>query len=139
MKQVLILFCFFIFFIPGCFNQRYKKDIINGYALYAYDTNEDMTLMHFDKYGGLEIISPTVFSVGYNSEFIIAKQHPTIYPAKENKSITNYFIVPLKQPVKWTDQNIAIGPLTETEFLKMYKELKIADTLSFFITYDDIK
>lgn len=139
MKQVLILFCFFIFFIPGCFNQRYKKDLINGYALYAYDTNEDMTLMHFDKYGGLEIISPTVFSVGYNEDFIIAKQHPTIYPAKENKSITNYFIVPLKKAVKWTDQDIGIGPLTEIGFIEMRKKLNVADTLTFSIIYDDVK
>ncbi|MEP6684954.1 MAG: hypothetical protein ABJA35_16895 [Parafilimonas sp.] len=139
MKQVLIPFCFFIFFIPGCFNHRYKKDILNGYALYAYEANEDMTLMHFDKYGGLDIITPTVFSIGYNKDFIIAKQHPTIYPAKENKSITNYFIVPLKQPVKWTDQEIGIGPLTESEFIKMRKKLNVADSLNFSIIYDDVK
>ena len=107
--------------------------------LYAYATDEDMTLMHFDKYGGLEIITPTVFSIGYDKNFIIAKQHPTIYPEKENKSITNYFIVPLKQSVKWTDDNIAIGPLTENTFWKWRKKLNIADTLTFTITYDDIK
>ena len=34
----------------------------------------------------LEIVSPTVFSIGYDKNFIIAKQHPTIYPEKENKA-----------------------------------------------------
>jgi len=139
MKSLLILVCLFAFFLTGCLRHEYKKAIVNGYTLYAYETNQDMTLTYFNKYGGIEIIPPTVFSIGYNKNFIIAKQHPTIYPANENKNITNYFIVPIKQPVKWTDNNLAIGPLTEDVFWKWRKKLTIPDTLTFTITYNDIK
>jgi hypothetical protein len=136
---LIILFYLSGFFLTGCFRHEYKKTIANGYTLYAYEADEDMSLAHFDKYGALEIITPTVFSIGYNKDFIIAKQHPTIYPDKENKSITNYFIVPIKQPVKWTNTDIAIGPLTEDAFWKWRKKLNIPDTLTFTITYNDIK
>ena len=107
--------------------------------MYAYAVDEDMCLMYFDKYGGLEIISPTVFSIGYDKNFIIAKQHPAIYPEKENRSITNYFIISLQDTVTWTAQNIATGPLSEKEFLEKRKKLNVADTLNFFITYNSIK
>ena len=123
----------------GCLRKEYKKPIINGYYLYAYATNEDMTIMHFDKYGGIEIIGATVFSVGFDTSFIIAKQHPCIYPEKENKNITNYFIIPLKQPVIWTAQNIAVGPLSLQQFIDMRKTLKVADTLQFNTTLLTIK
>jgi hypothetical protein len=139
MRQLFFGVCCLLFFSAGCFRHEYKKPIINGYYLYAYAADEDMCIMHFDKYGGLEIISPTVFSIGYDKDFIIAKQHPAIYPEKENKKKTNYFIISLKKPVAWTGDNIAIGPLNESEFIKMRKELKITDTLSFFISFDSIK
>jgi hypothetical protein len=139
MKQLSFIVCCLLFFSAGCFRHGYKKLIINGYYLYAYADDEDMCIMHFDKYGGLEIVNPTVFSIGYDKNFIIAKQHPTIYPEKENKKITNYFIISLKQPVKWTDDSVATGPLKENEFLEMRKKLKMADTLSFFISFNNIK
>jgi hypothetical protein len=139
MKQLFFGMCCLIFFSAGCFRHQYKKPIANGYYLYAYASDEDMLVMHFDKYGGLEIISPTVFAIGYDKNFIIAKQHPTIYPEKENKNITNYFIISLKDSVSWTAQNIAIGPLNEREFFETRKKLKVADTLGFFITFNSIK
>ena len=138
MKQLSFIVCCLIC-LAGCFRHQYKKPITGRYYLYAYAADEDMTIMHFDKYGGLEIIGPTVFSIGYDKNFIIAKQHPTIYPEKENKQITNYFIISLKQPVTWTSDSIATGPLNENEFLEMRKKLMIADTLSFFINFNSIK
>ncbi|HEY2725897.1 MAG TPA: hypothetical protein VGI61_01885 [Parafilimonas sp.] len=138
MKQLFVVCCL-IFFSAGCFRHEYKKPIANGYYLYAYAADEDMSIMHFDNYGGMEIINPTVFSIGYDKDFIIAKQHPAIYPEKENRHVTNYFIIPLKQPVKWTDDSVAIGPLKENEFQEIRKKLKIADTLSFFINFNSIK
>ena len=139
MKRLLFVAGCLIIFCTGCFRHQYKKLITGDYYLYAYATDEDMCIMHFDKYGGLEIISPTVFSIGYDKNFIIAKQHPTIYPEKENRAITNYFIISLKDSVKWTDQNIATGPLNEKEFLEKRKNLNIPDTLHFFITLNSIK
>ncbi len=136
MKQLAIIFL--IVFSAGCFRKEYKQSITGGYALYAYASHEDMTIMYFDKYGGFEVIGPTVFAIGYDKNFIIAKQHPAVYPEKENKLITNYFIIPLKQPVSWTAQNVAMGPFNEKEFLGMRAKLKIADTLHFSIVFDKI-
>ena len=76
MKQLFFGVCCLLVFSAGCFRHQYKKPITGGYYLYAYASDEDMSVMHFDKYGGLEIISPTVFSIGYDKNFIIAKQHP---------------------------------------------------------------
>jgi hypothetical protein len=107
--------------------------------LYAYATNEDMIIMHTEKSGSIEIVGPTVFSIGYDKEFIIAKQHPAIYPEKENRGITNYFIISLKHPVSWTSQGNATGPLNEKEFREERKKLNISDTLDFTVVFDDVK
>ena len=112
---------------------------MNNYYLYAYASDEDMLIMHFDKYGGLEVVGSTVFAVGCNKDFIIAKQHPAIYPEKENKSVTNYFIIPLKKPVTWLNENVAIGPLSENEFAEKKKQLNVPDTLDFSIVFNNIK
>lgn len=138
MSRLSILFITVLFF-TGCFRKEFKQPLTSGYALYAYSSHEDMTIEYFDKYGGFEIVGPTVFAIGYNNDFIIAKQHPAIYPEKENKAITNYFIIPLKKPISWTSQSVAMGPYTETEFLQMKARLKIADTLCFSIIFNDTK
>jgi hypothetical protein len=139
MKKILFVIVCIFFLSTGCFRRQYKKPVIKGYYLYAYATDEDMCIMHFDKFGGLEIVGPTVFSIGYDTNFIIAKQHPTIYPEKENKSITNYFIISLKDTVMWTAKSNAIGPLNEKEFLAERKKLNVADTLNFFSTFSSVQ
>ena len=136
MKQLLLFISIFIFLLPGCLRHEYKKPISNGYVLYAYAHNEDMTIIRADKYGSFEVIEPVIFAVGYDKDFIIAKQHPAIYPEKENKNITNYFIISLKQPVSWTERDVAIGPLNENQFMDMRKKLNVADSLAFTIMFD---
>lgn len=43
----------------------------------------------------VSVVGPTVFSLGYNDSFIILKQHPIGDNDVINKSITNYYIIPL--------------------------------------------
>ncbi len=128
-----------ILLFTGCFRREFKQPIAKGYSLYAYACHEDMTIMYFDKYGGFEIVGPTVFAMGYDKNFIIAKQHPAIYPEKENRSVTNYFIIPLNKPVGWTSQDVVMGPFNETQFMQMRTKLKIADTLDFSVIFHDTK
>jgi len=139
MKQLPVFFYCILFFSTGCLRHEYKKPLCNNYFLYAYAADEDMCIIYADKYGAIDIIGPTVFSVGYDKNYIIAKQHPAIYPERENTHITNYFIIALNTPVSWKNQNVAMGPLNEKQFIEWKQKLKIADTLHFSITFDDVK
>jgi hypothetical protein len=138
MKPLQLFLCCIICLCTAC-RHEYKKALCNGYALYAYAADEDMCVIYCDKYGCLDIIGPTVFSVGYDKNYVIAKQHPAIYPEKENKRITNYYIISLKQSISWKNPNVAMGPLNEKQFAEWKQKLKIADTLSFSTTFNNVK
>lgn len=76
------------------------------------------------------VIKEYVFEVGNNSNFIIAKQHPTSVNQEGNevdKTITNYFIIVLND----SSRNEVIGPLSENEFSETSKKLDI-EGIEFF-------
>ena len=83
--------------------------------------------------GSTVLISEYVFAVGHNSEFIIAKQHPT--NGFENgheidTSETNYFIVDIRK-----ETNV-FGPFNKSNFIKKVSELNIG-TLEFDQIYPE--
>ena len=81
------------------------------------------------------MVTQTVFSLGFNSQYIIVKQHPN-----NNKDTTNYFIVPVNYKQKhWGDNFGSIGPLTLEQFKAKKKELDIPDSLKFNIVRDNLK
>jgi len=82
--------------------------------------------------GGIGVVGPTVFAAGWNTDFIMVMQHPGdgIHPA--NKSITNYFILRLK------DDKL-FGPFGEADFTEQRKLLGVPSNLDFTLVYKDLE
>lgn len=79
-----------------------------------------------------------VFAVGHNSDFIIAKQHPTSgfeNGYKVNTTITNYFIIDIKTNVRDNRKRV-IGPLTAKQFEQSTLDLNIGE-IEFDQTYTE--
>ena len=135
-----ILYLIILFAFSRCSDFAIKKKIIDNYYIVAGDDDADATLSYHaskpkDTYGGTlfggAIIEATVFAAGYNDNYIIAKQHPRVFPNPPNKSITNYYILPLKKEMNWRTKNGLIGPLTLEQFNKQRKKLGIGDGVTF--------
>ena len=96
----------------------------NGHFTLEYvDALENASLRSEDT---LEAVIPnSVFEVGSNDTYIVAKQHPN-----RDLSITNYFYIntqefPRVQP--FIPSEHVIGPLTKDEFLKKSVELQLPE------------
>lgn len=131
-KYLFIIFLIIIFSCDSSF--RYKENIIGNYYLVALELNEDMSLSYKvneedDAFVG--IVNPTVFALGYNKDYIIVKQHPEKKPFVPDKTITNYFIVPLNNKVSKSVEKNIIGPLSNEEFKNKRKELGVSSDLTF--------
>jgi hypothetical protein len=108
----------------GCDVDLFGNDINNFYGHYYLINLEDgcKMLSYQDSTTSVypEIISESVFAVGYNKNYIIAKQHPGNY-----RNITKYFIIPITHKFDWRTNNGMIGPLTLEEFNKKQKDLNL--------------
>lgn len=124
----------------GCHNFVIEEKLVGNYYLVASDEEYGCNLAFKENkdqdFGTL--ISPTVFAVGYNDDYMIVKQHPRTFPNPPDKSITNYYILPLKEGMNWRTKNGLIGPLTELEFIAKRKELEIRDDLTFTKVLKDL-
>jgi hypothetical protein len=135
-----IISLFIICLLSGCIGGLgfvTKDHICGNYYLVAPDDDVQLSLSYHeptdgDNYG--TFITETVFAVGYNEKYIIVKQHPN-----NNRSITNYFILPLIKGFNWRTNNGLIGPLTLEQFNEKRKELNIPDSLKFTIVKDNLK
>ena len=77
----------------------------------------------------LSLKTKSSVSVGFNKDYIIAKQHPN-----DNRNTTNYFIVPVNPKKRvWGNYFGTIGPLTLNQFNDKIAELHI-DNIKFSIT-----
>ena len=85
-----------------------------------------------------QLIDEYVFAVGHNSDFIIAKQHPTNgfkNGYEVDTSVTNYFVIDVNGKIKENGDKV-IGPLSKKEFDKTVSELNI-ETIKFDQTYSE--
>jgi hypothetical protein len=142
MTKKILCFTVLWLFCGSCGGLVIKENIFGNYYLIAADANEDLTLSYHDSsdgaiYGG--IIEPTVFAIGFNENYIIAKQHPRTFPNPPDKNITNFYILPIKKGFNWRTKNGLLGPLTSNQFSQKRKELNISDSLNFTIELKDLK
>jgi hypothetical protein len=130
-------------FFTGCWYKDFyhEEQITDVYYLIALDGDDVMSIMCQDSDGnyGSYVIASTVFAVGYNEDFIIVKHHPHWFAEPIDKSITNYFIIPLKNKVSEFPYDNKIGPLTLEQFNEKRKELNIPKELKFTIEFEDLK
>ena len=136
-KGIVLIFSLLI---TGC-DYNFNKELVDGYDVGAIDSRYSMSIYGMDGNYSVGVIPPTVYAVGYNDSFIIAKQHPQAKPGlSADKTITHYFII----PVKANNGNISVvknvvGPLDEAQFKRMRQEYSIPESLDFQIVFDDLK
>jgi hypothetical protein len=113
-----------------------EEHLTGNYYLIAMDYSDDNLNISYklgtDSYVG--VVPSTLFAVGYDDEYIIAKRHPRygLYgDGSINKKVTHYYIVPLKYKVHNSPDENRIGPLSEEEFQAKRKELNMPDSLTF--------
>jgi len=124
--------------LTSCIGNVYEKELTAGYELSANDDISGMSIYANDGQYQVGVVNATVFSVGFDQNFIIAKQHP-FKNNSINKSVTNYYIVPVKDKINTSPDENKIGPLTQEEFFIKRKELEVSDNLNFTITIDKLK
>ncbi len=124
--------------LTGCIGAASHNEKLTGrFYLLAIDDMSDMTVCHLDSIYRIGIIPSTVFAVGYNDKYIIAKQHPEEL-TKIDKSITNYYIIPIKN-VQYYNEKDVIGPMTKDSFENKRKELGVPETLSFTKVFKELE
>ncbi len=90
----------------------YNDDELSGYSI--------ATSVGFTGSGWLyECVVPNeVVEIGWNDEFILAKQHPREYFEPANTAITHWYIIDVKNERVY-------GPLTQPQFLEKKRELGV--------------
>ncbi|GAB2545068.1 hypothetical protein [Spirosoma aerophilum] len=127
--------------LASCINDgppAYEKKLNGPYYLDAFDEYEEMSISVQDGEAGVGVIEATVFAVGQNDQFIIAKQHPLDEVGKLDKSVTNYFIIPLKQAISQALDDNYYGPLSLHEFKAKSRELGI-ESIPFTIIFREME
>jgi len=112
-----------------------EKEITDDYFLFANNSLEEMSIwFHAEKYSNRLIVPETVFALGENGDFIIAKSHPRNIEAGINKNVTYYHIIEIDK--KNTEQS---SNLTLEQYENKRKMLNIPKSLDFEIVYDELK
>ena len=98
--------------LSGC-GFVHDKKIIGPYRLVAVDIDENMGVCYGLASGDcIGRIPETVFSVGANAQFIVAKQH-----SAHDRSVTNYFILVIADDSELADPGKSvIGPMSEAAY-----------------------
>jgi len=138
-KQIILFLLILI--LSGCQYGMHKEKIIDKYFLTYDDSKYDLSLSYDLGDGSfIGVVNYAVFAVGYNSNFIIVKNHPFVEPDSINRTITNYFIIKIDRNISQfkVDEN-KIGPLSKQEFDKKRKKLKIPMDLDFTVVIDENK
>ena len=119
--------------LSSCFGLFDSGDdkITDEYHVAWMDLHSAQGIYHNkEEYGLTEQVIPNyVFAVGYNDDFIVAKQHPTngFYGGhKIFKDTLNFFIIQIQD-----EMDSIYGPLTKEEFALKAKEFDIQN-----ITFD---
>jgi len=135
-----ILFFLLILMSSSC-GSAIKDNIYGNYFLVASDIGEDLSLTYHDPTDGSNygtIVGATVFAAGHTDKYIVVKQHPRAFPNQPDKTITNYFILPMKKGFNWKDKNGLIGPLTLEQYGQNSKQLQLGKIV-FHIVYRDLQ
>ena len=141
MKNWINIFCLFTFtsLLQSCIDNTHNKKLNGGYYLSAMDVEDDMEIIYKNEQDYMfTVVNATVFAVGQNHDFIIAKQHPKLSSSGTDKGVTNYFIIPVKSNIDQSPEKNIYGPLTLEEFEQKRAELNI-EGLEFTIVIKDLE
>ena len=121
MKSILPLFISFLLiaiFYSSC-QFGHIKSVTGNYYLVAVDAGEDMCLTFKDEEehsSFATIIPSTVFAVGFNAEYIIAKRHPRSLTDERYNDKTEYYILPIQKEIDYKQLDSLVRPMSKNEF-----------------------
>ena len=92
------------------------------YVLLWIDTPENISVSRkLDGGNYIGRIDATVYALGWDGRYLVAKQHP-----KGDKGKINYFIIDGAADSDYAEpQKVVVGPLTEAEYLVWSSQLKL--------------
>jgi len=102
-----------MFLLAGCGSS--DERLVGPYLLAHLDSQEDMYLC-YELPGGNCIgrIQKTVFAVGWDERYIVAKRHPD-----NDRKIVQYFFLEIGKDSLYADPAISVtGPMTEESFYR---------------------
>jgi hypothetical protein len=112
---------------------EYEKRLPGGYSLLAVDLREEMNISQRLPNGdAVGVISATVFAVGWNDEFIIAKQHARAFNGQHNERATNFYILRVSG-------GEVLGPLSAGQFAAERGKQALPSDLDFTLVLDDLE
>ena len=112
-----------------------ETEIEDDYFLFANNSLEELSVWLKDSGGTNELIIPqTVFAIGNNERFIIAKSHPFDSETGIDRKTTFYHIIEIDK--KSTSQS---QKLTYAQFVEERERLKISEELEFHTIFDEVK
>ena len=112
-----------------------EKEITDDYFLFANNSLDEMSIwFNAEKYSNRLIVSETVFALGENGDFIIAKSHPKNINKGIDRSVTYYHIIEVNKKDPEQSPN-----LTLEQFENKRKVLNIPNDLDFDIIYEELK
>ncbi|MFD2824457.1 hypothetical protein ACFS5M_12315 [Lacinutrix iliipiscaria] len=128
--------------LVSCFfgnNPSSSKKITKDFWLNWFEfTTDRHILFSFSDNGdvGNIVVENTVYAVGFNDDFIIAKQHPIINTDNigkpvPNLEITNYIIIDIRNHESGNSNSFDVHNLNKNGYLLMRKSLEVPDDLTF--------
>ncbi len=110
-----------------------EQEITDKYWLTANNTLDEMSIWYFPgEHQSKLIVGQTVFEVGHNDDYIIAKSHPKDSVNELNKNVTYYHLIEVSRARKSI-------PLTLEQFEYKKKELQISEKLEFTTVFEELK
>jgi hypothetical protein len=122
MRAVLLTIVGILLSQLTCCGFVHDEKLIGPYRLVAIDIPAEMSVCYtLQTKSCIGRIPETVFSVGWNERFIVAKQHPS-----KDKAVTNYFILDMAKDSELSDPGgSVIGPLSSSEFIELSKSMTL--------------
>lgn len=103
-----------------------KKHLVGNYYLVAANAPEQMEIIFNSNPGERQSqkrIGETVYAVGWNDDYLVAKQHP-----RNDRRIENYYYLEIRRDYEFAAPNASvIGPLTEAEFKRRKAQLGLPE------------
>lgn len=115
-----------------------EKNLTEDYYLFANNSMDELSIWHHTaEYQNDLIVEETVFAVGYDDEFIIAKSHPKDSKKGVNKKVTYYHIIKVDNNLErdYTEST----KLTSTQFEVKKKQLKVTKDLKFTKIFKELE
>ena len=121
--RALVIGAALVVYLAGC-GFVHDEKITGPYRLVAVDVSNQMRVCYtLENDVCMGRIPETVFSVGWNERFIVAKQHPS-----NNRAVTNYFILEIARDSKLADPSASVtGPLTAAAFQERVAQLALPE------------